>query len=110
MALVKKGSRHITVDGTRYRWRLRGRPTYSQSLAWSPLTYAVELADSPGRTLVVTTSQPHPSNWLIASATAVVPSAVADAIRTARAAGWVPDRPGSPFHLDQSDGFTSSSN
>ncbi|MFD0032369.1 hypothetical protein ACWGDS_43860 [Streptomyces sp. NPDC055059] len=108
MALVKKGSRHITVDGIPYRWRIRRRPTYSQALVWSPLTYAVELADSPGSTLVVTTNQPHPSNWRIESASAVVPSAVADDIRTAQTNGWVPEKPGSPFHLDQSEGFASS--
>ncbi|MFJ8162414.1 hypothetical protein ACIRBY_15975 [Streptomyces sp. NPDC096136] len=42
MTLVKKGSRLITVDGTTYRWRLRGRPTYDQGLVVSPLAYAVE--------------------------------------------------------------------
>ncbi|MFB7652959.1 MULTISPECIES: hypothetical protein [unclassified Streptomyces] len=57
MALVKKGSRLITVDDTIYRWRLRERPTYD---------------------------------------------------RTALAAGWMPENPGSPFHLDQSAGFVSS--
>ncbi|MEC3975005.1 hypothetical protein [Amycolatopsis sp. H20-H5] len=30
----------------------------------SPLAYAIELADAPGTTLVVTTGQPHPSNWV----------------------------------------------
>jgi hypothetical protein len=49
MALVRKGSRRIVVDGTVYRWRLRGRPTYFQGLAWSPCTFAVEHADTPGR-------------------------------------------------------------
>lgn len=49
MALVRKGSRWIVVDSTAYRWRLRGRPTYFQGLAWSPCTVAVEHADSPGR-------------------------------------------------------------
>lgn len=42
MALVKKGSRLITVNGTTYRWRLRGRPTYGQGVVQSPLTFAVE--------------------------------------------------------------------
>lgn len=64
MALVRKRSRLIVVDGTAYRWRLRGRPTYFQGLAWSPCTFAVEHADTPGTTLVVTTDQPHPSNWI----------------------------------------------
>ncbi|MET7437291.1 hypothetical protein ACWERY_28955 [Streptomyces sp. NPDC004082] len=109
MALVKKGSRRITVDGITYRWRIRRRPTYCQALLWSPLTYAVELADSPGSTLVVTTNQPHPNNWRIESASAVVPYAVADGIRIAQANGWTPEMPGSPFHLDQSEGFVPSS-
>jgi hypothetical protein len=54
MTLVRKGSRRIVVDGTVYRWRLRGRPTYNQGLAWSPCTFAVEYADTPRVTLVVT--------------------------------------------------------
>lgn len=44
MALVRKESRRIVVDGTAYRWRLRGRPTYFQRLSWSPYTFAVEHA------------------------------------------------------------------
>ncbi|WAZ19026.1 hypothetical protein STRCI_000045 [Streptomyces cinnabarinus] len=107
MALVKKGSRRITVDGVSYRWRIRRKPTYSQALAWSPLTYAVELADSPGSTLVVTTNQAHPDNWMLVPPSAVVPSAVAEGIRCARSLGWAPKSTGSPFHLDQSDGFVS---
>ncbi|MCX4825680.1 hypothetical protein OG883_38715 [Streptomyces sp. NBC_01142] len=108
MALLKKGSRRITVDGTTYRWRLRGRPTYDQGLVWSPLTYAVEHAETPGTTLVIATNQPHPSNWFGTRANPVLPSDVADSIRTAHANGWTPERPGSPFHLDQSEGFLSS--
>ena len=101
MALVKKGSRLITVDGITYRWRLRGRPTYEQALVHSPLTYAVELADTPGTTLVITTDQPHPSNWFGSQGSPVLPSQVADTIRTALTGGWTPERPGSPFHLNQ---------
>ncbi|WP_392958328.1 hypothetical protein [Streptomyces sp. LN245] len=108
MALVKKGSRLIDVDGTVYRWRLRGRPTYDQGLVWSPLTYAVEYADTPGTTLVVTTNQPHPSNWFGTQGSPILPSEVAAAIRAALTGGWTPARPGSPFHLDRSAGFVSS--
>ncbi|MFF2061585.1 hypothetical protein ACFVWZ_07260 [Streptomyces sp. NPDC058200] len=106
MALVRKGSRRIAVDGTVYRWRLRGKPTYFQGLAWSPSTFAVELADTPGATLVVTTDQPHPSNWLGREAMPVLPSSVAQAIQLALREGWIPTAPGSPFHLDQSAGFS----
>ncbi|MEU3615813.1 hypothetical protein ABZ725_26270 [Streptomyces sp. NPDC006872] len=110
MALVRKGSRRIVVDGTAYRWRLRGRPTYFQGLAWSPCTFAVEHADTPGATLVVTTDQPHPSNWIGRAAEPVQPSRVAAAIRLALREAWIPTVPGSAFHLDQSAGFTPSLN
>ncbi|MFJ7996946.1 hypothetical protein ACIQ7D_07275 [Streptomyces sp. NPDC096310] len=106
MALVRKGSRRIVVDGTAYRWRLRGRPTYSQGLVWSPCTFAVEHADAPGMTLVVTTNQPHASNWVGREAESLLPSGVAAAVRLALREGWTPSVPGSAFHLDQSDGFT----
>ncbi|MGW4393463.1 hypothetical protein [Streptomyces sp. NPDC004685] len=108
MALVRKGSRLINVDGTAYRWRLRGRPTYNQGLVRSPLTYAVEHAAAPGTTLVVTTNQPHPSNWFGTQGSPILPGQVADNIRTALTDGWTPESPGSPFHLDQSAGFVSS--
>jgi hypothetical protein len=106
MALVKKGSRTIVVDGVMYRWRLRGRPTYSQGLCWSPCTFAVEHAADPGSTLAVTTNQPHPSNWIGRTPKAVLPSDVARAIRLALERGWTPRNPGSPFALDLSQGFT----
>ncbi|MFF9034072.1 hypothetical protein ACF090_01190 [Streptomyces sp. NPDC014892] len=108
MALVRKGSRRIVVDGTDYRWLLRGRPTYFQGLAWSPCTFAVEHTDRPGMTLVVTTGQPHSSNWIGREAEPVLPSGVAAAVRLALRMGWSPTTPGSAFHLDRSAGFTPS--
>ncbi|MGW6292513.1 hypothetical protein [Streptomyces sp. NPDC055058] len=105
MALARKSSRRITVDEVTYRWRIRGRPTYDQGMCWWPLTYAVEHAETPGTTLVVTTNQPHPSNWVGMPANPVLPAEVADTIRVARAQGWRPEAPGFPFLLDQSDGF-----
>ncbi|TMR88031.1 hypothetical protein EJK15_68485 [Nonomuraea basaltis] len=45
MAIPKKGSRHITVDGAVLRWRVRRKPTYCQGNGWGPMTFAVELAD-----------------------------------------------------------------
>jgi hypothetical protein len=108
MALGRKGSRRIVVDGTSYRWRLRRRPTYGQALCWSPCTYAVEHAEHSGTTLIVTTNQPHSSNWLERPGEPVLPSDVANAITVALQQGWVPTRVGSPFHLDQSAGFSPS--
>ncbi|MEU8545699.1 hypothetical protein AB0C81_01610 [Streptomyces roseoverticillatus] len=100
MALPKKGSRRIVVDGTAYRWRLRGRPTYDQGMGWSPMTYAVEHLENPGTTLLVDTGGPHTRNWMGAPSAPVLPSAVAEAVRTARTRGWEPAIPGAPFRLD----------
>ncbi|MCP2256646.1 hypothetical protein LX15_000329 [Streptoalloteichus tenebrarius] len=102
-APTKKGSRRITVDGVPYRWWVRGRPTYDQGLGTSPLTYVVEQTETPGTTLVVTTAQPHPSNWMGMPARPVLPAEVAATIRAARARGWAPEKPGKPFLLDQSE-------
>ncbi|WSL99289.1 hypothetical protein OG957_21405 [Streptomyces sp. NBC_01718] len=108
MAVGHRGSRRIVVGSTIYRWRLRRRPTYSQALCWSPCTYAVEHAGHPGTTLVVTTNQPHASNWFEREAEPVRPADVARAIQLGLGQGWTPTAPGSPFHLDLSAGFTSS--
>ncbi|GGT07878.1 hypothetical protein GCM10010222_57310 [Streptomyces tanashiensis] len=107
MTLNKRGSRRITVDGVGYRWRVRRKPSYMQGLCWTPLIYAVELAnaDRAGAILVVTTGQPHPSNWLGVGAESVRPAHVAASVREARAQGWEPVASGSPFLLDRSAGF-----
>ncbi|MCX4977308.1 hypothetical protein [Streptomyces sp. NBC_00620] len=106
------GQAEITIQkenpGTVYRWRLRGRPTYFHVLAWSPCTFAVEHADTPGMTLVVTTDQPHTGNWFGREAEPVLPSGAAVAVRIALREGWAPTALGSAFHLDQSAGFTPS--
>ncbi|MFI1376940.1 hypothetical protein ACH4UY_33690 [Streptomyces longwoodensis] len=109
MALVRKGSRRIVVDGTAYRWRLRGRPTYFQGLAWSPCTFAVEHADTPGIKLVVTTDQPHPGNWIGREAEPVLPSRVAVAVRLALREGWTSTAQGFAFHLGLGEGHFASS-
>ncbi|OPG05540.1 hypothetical protein B1R27_21010 [Streptomyces sp. GKU 895] len=110
MALGRRGARRIVVDGTAYRWRLRRRPTYFQGMAWTPCTYAVEHADSPGpgTTLVVTTDQSHLSNWLGREGSPIRPSDVARAIEHALREGWTPTSPGAPFPLDLSAGFVAS--
>ncbi|MFI7647394.1 hypothetical protein ACIBTZ_15110 [Micromonospora sp. NPDC049460] len=93
MAIPKKGSRLISVDDITYRWRIRPKPTYSQGLAETALTYAVELEQDPGSVLVVTTDFPRPDNWIVSSGRAVRPTEVAETIRAALRQGWRPDRP-----------------
>lgn len=105
MTMPRKGSRRITVDGTDYRWRLRGRPTYDQGLAASPATYAVEHAERPGTTLVVATDQPHASNWVELKAKPVRPADVGAAVRLALRHGWNPTASGATHRLDLSEGF-----
>ncbi|QNP71889.1 hypothetical protein IAG44_22395 [Streptomyces roseirectus] len=102
MTLPRKGTRRIVVAGVSYRWHLRRRPTYARGLLWTPCTYVVEHADSPGAVLVVTTGRPHPGNWLGAEAVGVRPSDVAGAVERALDQGWAPTTPGAPFHLRMS--------
>ncbi|MGW0436548.1 hypothetical protein ACWDV4_28870 [Micromonospora sp. NPDC003197] len=99
MAIPKKGSRLISVDGIIYRWRIRPKPTYSQGVAETALTYAVELEQDPGSVLVVTTDSPRPDNWMMASGKAVRPAEVVDSIRVALRQGWRPDRPNPVMHM-----------
>lgn len=101
--LAGKGSRRIVVNGAAYRWRIRHKPTYNQANGWSPLTFAVEGASTPGTLLIVRTSHHHPSNWLGLPSKAVRPADVEYAIRTARSRGWTPQASGSPFILELSD-------
>jgi hypothetical protein len=107
MALNRKGSRRITVDGIEYRWRIRRKPSYMQGLCWSPMTYAVEAASGsePGTTLIVNSGQAHPSNWVGVETEPIRPAHVAASIREARDQGWDPTRVGSPLQLDRPAGW-----
>jgi hypothetical protein len=99
MALPRKGSRRIAVDGLVFRWLVRRRPTYCQALGWSPLSFVVELADESGARLVVALPYAHPGNWLGLPSASVRPATVAAALRHALSAGWQPHRPGAAFTL-----------
>jgi hypothetical protein len=102
-ALMRKGPRLIVVDDSTYRWVVRRRPTYCQAMGWTPLTFAVELMDAHGAVMVAALPVAHPSNWLGLPTTAVRPGLVASVIRDALAAGWMADRPGSPFTVTVTD-------
>ncbi|MFF8015597.1 hypothetical protein [Streptomyces sp. NPDC007929] len=111
MALNQKGSRRIAVDGIEYRWQIRRKPSYMQGLCWTLMTYAVEAASDsqPGTTLIVTSGQAPPSNWVGVETEPIRPAHVAVGIRAARDQGWDPTRVGSPFQLDRSAGFIAQS-
>ncbi|GAA3142047.1 hypothetical protein GCM10010466_36250 [Planomonospora alba] len=103
MAIPRKGSRLITVDGVVYRWRIRRRPTYCQGNGWGPLTFAVEPADRPGRVLLVALPCSRPDAWLGERSIAVQPALVAAVIQTALKRDWDPRQMGSAFVLDLSE-------
>lgn len=103
MALTKKGSRLITVDGVVYRWRVRGRPTYAQALGERSLAVAVEQADCKGCVLLVHMPQDHPSNWIGGPSVPVLPSQVAAIIRRALGEGWRPSQPAAAFRTTAPD-------
>ncbi|MEU8380346.1 hypothetical protein [Streptosporangium sp. NPDC048865] len=104
MAIPKKGSRLIGVDGTAYRWRIRHRPTYSQGNGWGPLTYAVEPAEGRGRVLLVKLPCSRPDAWLGERTTTVGPALVAATVRGALDRGWDPSQTGSAFVFDLTEG------
>ncbi|MED7926262.1 hypothetical protein SMD20_18545 [Nonomuraea sp. LP-02] len=99
MAIPKKASRLITVDGTVFRWRVRHKPTYDEGMAWSPLSFAVERAEEPGAVLMVSLPYARPDNWLGERAIAIRPALVVGCIRRAVEQGWNSGQPGAGFAL-----------
>jgi hypothetical protein len=100
MAMPKKGSRTIVVDGATYRWRIRGRITVAQTEGEGNLMVAVEeVADTGVSTLLVDTSVPR--EWFSFSGyqTPITPAAVQTYIRLALQQGWKPTQKGKPFVL-----------
>lgn len=100
MATRKTGARLITIDGVRYRWRVRHRATYGQSDYGSgTLTCTVELAETPRQLLVLHTSHPHPKDWGTDCAIPFLPRDVVFWVRSAIAAGWAPTAKAHHFTL-----------
>ncbi|GAA0677110.1 hypothetical protein GCM10010193_32950 [Kitasatospora atroaurantiaca] len=88
MALRKKGTRLITVDGMAYRWRVSGGAGCCTGCASGRFEFVVEQADQKGAVLMAATS-----------AFPVVPSIVGAGVRAALDQGWQPARRGSAFRL-----------
>ncbi|GAA3009255.1 hypothetical protein [Streptosporangium longisporum] len=104
VAIPKKGSRLISVDGAVYRWRIRHKPTYSQANSWGSLTYAVEPAEGQGRILLVELPCSRPDAWYGERTMTVRPALVAATIRRALDRGWDPSQTGSAFTLNLTEG------
>jgi hypothetical protein len=98
MAIPKKGSRTITVEGVRYRWRIRSQPTYDEGAFASNFSIAVERAEQPSRcVLLLAADFPRPDNWLGHPAKTITPRMIAASIKDALAQGWQPEQTGSVF-------------
>ena len=102
MALARKGSRRIVVDGAVYRWRIRQKPAQVEGAGPAPVSYAVEREDAPAAVLVVKAPCPPPAGRMGWAALTAQEAQIADAVRTALDSGWAPLRQGTPFHLDLS--------
>ena len=102
MAIPKKGSRKITVDGTDYRWTIRRKPSYGQAIEESMLTAAIELFENPGSLLLVTFPFPRPDSWVSNDGRAVTPTAIERSIKKSIEAGWKPAQCSPNFNLDAS--------
>ncbi|WP_433370605.1 hypothetical protein [Streptosporangium sp. CA-115845] len=103
MAIPKKGSRLISVDGATFRWRVRRKPTYCQANSWGPLTFAVELAETPGRVLLVSLPCSRPDAWYGERTIAIQPALVTATIRQALDRGWDPRQAGNAFDVGLTD-------
>jgi hypothetical protein len=98
MAIPRKGSRTVTIDGVRYRWRIRGKPTYCEGAFADPFSVAVERVEPPSRcVLLLKADFPRPDNWLGHLSRSVTPRIISASIKDALAHGWQPERDGSAF-------------
>jgi hypothetical protein len=78
MAAPKKGSRTVTVNGVRFRWRIRRKPTYSQALSEGRFCMTVERFDPPSRYILwLAADFPRPGNWFRRASKAVTPQMIA---------------------------------
>ncbi|MBG6148647.1 hypothetical protein IWQ51_006814 [Labrenzia sp. EL_142] len=102
MAIPRKGSRRIAVEGEAYRWLVRRKATYCQTDYGSgKIHVAIEHATENGATLHIETDRPHPKDWGTFSVEAVTPSDIARWISVAIQRGWEPKNTGPTFRIDE---------
>lgn len=99
MALPKKGTRKIEVDGVVYGWYIRRKPTYCEGAFETSMHVAIERYGSP-RTLYVNLRVSRPDNWLAPHQTALKPAMVRAIIQEALSNDWEPSKPGPPFQWE----------
>src|SRR4051812_33441204 len=98
MAVRRKGSRGIMVDGVRYLWRFPPVLTQDQDDYWPGCYVTVQRADvRRGSVLVISFPQHRPDTAPDQEAVPVLPSHVARGIRAAISRGWQPEQQGPQF-------------
>jgi hypothetical protein len=88
MAIPKKGSRKISIDGITYRWSIRANPTYSEANEWSNLKATVELYDSPASVLSIDFMVPRNDSWISNGKVKVTPADICICINQSISLGW----------------------
>ncbi len=86
MALARKGSKTITVDGICYRW------TVSEDSGWK----VVVVQHESGRGQRLEANTPVADDW---HEVAIRPAHVEELIQLAVAEGWAPEEPGPPVRI-----------
>jgi len=100
MAIPKKGSRTIIVEGVKYRWLIRRKATYSQTdYGKGKIHVAVEHAANPGTTLIIHTDRAHPKDWNTQNIIPVTPSDISNWIKQALALKWEAEERGPQFSV-----------
>jgi hypothetical protein len=104
MAISKRGSRRIIVDGIAYRWKVP-LPDETQEAGWPGVAAAVSRIEPKGSQLWLMFPERYSmSGPLATQGKPVVPSEIASGIRAAIASGWQADQPGKQYDFRMIDG------
>ncbi|CAL2085922.1 hypothetical protein [Tenacibaculum sp. 190524A05c] len=98
MAIPKKGSRKIIVNNEKYKWLIRKKGTYSQTVFGNgKLHIAIELEENPGASLFIISDRSHPNDIETKSINPIKPSDISNWILQAYDLGWNPSDMGKPL-------------
>ena len=105
MAIPRKGSRRIVVDGTQYLWRIRRKATPNQiDYGYGSLHVSIAAAHGKGATLAIVTDRPHPGDIFPRPVAPVTPADIRDWIGLGLASGWLPEQKGPTIFTDMRGG------
>ena len=91
MAISKRNSRPITVEGKPYRW------VFKENSGWNDIT--VQHADGQGQKLIVQAPWTQSGSPSVSLGPPKTPADVSDMIQKAIKMGWTPEVSGAPLRL-----------